>query len=186
MYSGARHKASQQRMQIVQSSPIVFELIRNRRGAFPPIEMCRQLSILKMRLEKDKSDPDVEVEDAVLLLEGGNGVIAFAAKLPGTIFEVPVQPGQEYMIHRHGFVCATQGVTLSTGFQRSLGAGLFVLGLLGKASPQMPLMLLGPAIKSMLGVLLLGATIGFWPRLFEKHFSESIAYTERLLHLAAR
>jgi uncharacterized protein (TIGR00266 family) len=58
-------------------------------------------------------------------VEGGNGVIAFAAKLPGTIFEVPVQPGQEYMIHRHGFVCATQGVTLSTGFQRSLGAGLF-------------------------------------------------------------
>jgi len=29
------------------------------------------------------------------------------------------------MIHRHGFVCATEGVTLSTGFQRSLGAGLF-------------------------------------------------------------
>jgi len=59
----------------------------------------------------------------------------------------------------------------------------FVLGLLGKASPQMPLMLLGPAIKSMLGVLLLGATIGFWPRLFEKYFLQSIAYTESLLHL---
>jgi flagellar biosynthetic protein FliR len=59
-----------------------------------------------------------------------------------------------------------------------------VLGLLGKASPQMPLMLLGPAIKSMLGVLLLGATISFWPRLFEKHFVQSIAYTEHLLHLA--
>jgi uncharacterized protein (TIGR00266 family) len=57
--------------------------------------------------------------------EGGNGLVAFAAKLPGTIFEVPVQPGQSYMIHRHGFVCATQGVELSTGFQRSLGAGLF-------------------------------------------------------------
>ena len=28
-----------------------------------------------------------------------------------------------------------------------------ILGLLGKASPQMPLMLLGPAVKSMLGVL---------------------------------
>jgi uncharacterized protein (AIM24 family) len=29
------------------------------------------------------------------------------------------------MIHRHGFLCATPGVTLSVGFQRQLGAGLF-------------------------------------------------------------
>ena len=57
--------------------------------------------------------------------EGGRGVVGFAAKLPGTIFEVPVQPGQTYMIHRHGFVCATRGVELSTGFQQSLGSGLF-------------------------------------------------------------
>jgi uncharacterized protein (TIGR00266 family) len=57
--------------------------------------------------------------------EGGNGVIGFAAKVPGSIIEVPVPPGQTYMIHRHGFLCATQGVELSTGFQRSLGAGLF-------------------------------------------------------------
>src|SRR5580658_7839210 len=32
--------------------------------------------------------------------EGGNGVIGFAAKLPGTIMEVPVPPGATYMIHR--------------------------------------------------------------------------------------
>jgi uncharacterized protein (TIGR00266 family) len=57
--------------------------------------------------------------------EGGNGVVGFAAKLPGVIMEVQVQPGQAYMIHRHGFVCATYGVELSTGFQRSLGSGLF-------------------------------------------------------------
>jgi flagellar biosynthetic protein FliR len=59
-----------------------------------------------------------------------------------------------------------------------------VLGLMGKASPQMPLMLLGPAIKSMLGVVVLGVTIRFWPHLFERYFSESIAYTEHLLRLA--
>jgi len=59
-----------------------------------------------------------------------------------------------------------------------------VLGLLGKASPQMPLMLLGPAVKSMMGVLVLAATIRFWPRLFERYFSQSIAYTEQVLHLA--
>jgi flagellar biosynthetic protein FliR len=59
-----------------------------------------------------------------------------------------------------------------------------VLGLLGKASPQMPLMLLGPAVKSMLGVLVLGVTMRFWPHMFERYFSESVVYAEHLMHLA--
>jgi flagellar biosynthesis protein FliR len=59
-----------------------------------------------------------------------------------------------------------------------------VLGLMGKASPQMPLMLLGPAVKSMLGVTILGVTMRFWPHLFEQYFSQSVAYTEHVLHLA--
>lgn len=59
-----------------------------------------------------------------------------------------------------------------------------ILGLLGKASPQMPLMLLGPAIKSTLGVFLFAATIGFWPHLMERYFSESLIYAEQLLHVA--
>jgi uncharacterized protein (AIM24 family) len=56
---------------------------------------------------------------------GKQGVIAFAAKVPGSIMQVDVAAGQSYLIHRHGFLCATEGVTLSTGFQRSLGAGIF-------------------------------------------------------------
>lgn len=60
-----------------------------------------------------------------------------------------------------------------------------VLGLLGKASPQMPLMLLGPAIKSVMGVILLMAALRYWPSLFERYFRESIAFSERLLHLAS-
>jgi len=81
-------------------------------------------------------------------------------------------------------------IVLELGIQIAapvLGATLLmdvVLGLLGKSSPQMPLMLLGPAVKSMLGVLVLAATIGFWPRLFERYFSQSITYTEQILHLA--
>lgn len=61
-----------------------------------------------------------------------------------------------------------------------------VLGFLGKSSPQMPLMLLGPALKSMLGVGLMMTAIHYWPGLFERYFTDSMAYTERLLHLAAR
>ncbi|HXQ52222.1 MAG TPA: AIM24 family protein [Stellaceae bacterium] len=57
--------------------------------------------------------------------EGGPGIIAFAARIPGTIHEFAVEPGKSFLIHRHGFVCATEGVRLSTGVQRSLGAGIF-------------------------------------------------------------
>jgi uncharacterized protein (TIGR00266 family) len=55
----------------------------------------------------------------------GNGLIAFAAKVPGEIMQVDVAPGHEYLIHRHGFLCATEGVQLAMGFQQSLGAGIF-------------------------------------------------------------
>jgi flagellar biosynthetic protein FliR len=61
-----------------------------------------------------------------------------------------------------------------------------ILGFLGKASPQMPLMLLGPPLKSMLGVGLLITVIHYWPGLFARYFTESVGFTERLLHLAAR
>jgi len=57
--------------------------------------------------------------------EGGPGGVAFAPKLPGQIVPVEAQPNRGYLIHRHGFLCATQGVQLSTALQRSLGAGVF-------------------------------------------------------------
>ena len=56
---------------------------------------------------------------------GGAGLLAFAAKLPGQIMAVDIQPGQGYMVHRHGFMCATLGVQFSIGFQQRLGAGVF-------------------------------------------------------------
>jgi flagellar biosynthetic protein FliR len=59
-----------------------------------------------------------------------------------------------------------------------------VLGLLGKASPQLPVILLGPAVKSILGVAVLIASLQFWPGIFRSLFSRSFAYSEQLLHLA--
>src|ERR1700677_547876 len=53
------------------------------------------------------------------------GEVSFATKVPGHIVPIPVGPGQEYLIHRHGFLCATDGVTIRVGFQQSLGAGIF-------------------------------------------------------------
>ena len=56
---------------------------------------------------------------------GGNGELAFATRVPGHIVPVEVAPGYDYMIHRHGFLCATSAVQISVGFQQSLGAGIF-------------------------------------------------------------
>jgi uncharacterized protein (TIGR00266 family) len=53
------------------------------------------------------------------------GLVAFATKVPGHIVPVELGQGPEYMVHRHGFLCATPQVTLSVGFQQSLGAGIF-------------------------------------------------------------
>jgi len=55
----------------------------------------------------------------------GRGTVAFAAKVPGEILQIDVPSGHSYLIHRHGFLCGTEGLQLATGFQRSLGAGIF-------------------------------------------------------------
>ena len=56
---------------------------------------------------------------------GGQGLLSFAAKLPGEIMAMDIAPGSGYLVHRHGFMCATPGVQFSMGFQQRLGAGVF-------------------------------------------------------------
>ena len=53
------------------------------------------------------------------------GAVSFATKVPGHIVPIELGQGSEYMVHRHGFLCATTQVTIGVGFQQSLGAGIF-------------------------------------------------------------
>jgi uncharacterized protein (TIGR00266 family) len=53
------------------------------------------------------------------------GEVSFATKVPGHIVPIELGQGPEYMVHRHGFLCATTQVTIGVGFQQSLGAGIF-------------------------------------------------------------
>lgn len=55
----------------------------------------------------------------------GAAMVAFAAKLPGRIFPVEIARGAGYLVHRHGWLCATPGVTPSVGLQQSLSGGLW-------------------------------------------------------------
>ncbi len=57
--------------------------------------------------------------------QGGPGSIAFASKVPGHILAIDVAPGNEFMVHRHGFMAATAGIELSMGFQQSIRGGIF-------------------------------------------------------------
>ena len=53
------------------------------------------------------------------------GGVAFVPRVPGQIVELDVVQGRGYTVHQSGFLCASQGVQLSTTFQRSLGVGIF-------------------------------------------------------------
>jgi uncharacterized protein (TIGR00266 family) len=57
--------------------------------------------------------------------KGGEGLVAFASKVPGHIVPVDVAPGQHFMVHRHGWLAGTPGVSASVGFQHSFRGGLW-------------------------------------------------------------
>lgn len=55
----------------------------------------------------------------------GQAMVAFAAKLPGRIFPIEIAPGAGFLVHRHGWLCATPGVTPTVGLQQSFRGGLW-------------------------------------------------------------
>ncbi len=57
--------------------------------------------------------------------EGGPGQITFAASFPGSIRVFDIQPGQEIVVQKSGFLASEAGVELSVHFQKKFGAGLF-------------------------------------------------------------
>jgi uncharacterized protein (AIM24 family) len=55
----------------------------------------------------------------------GPGAITFAAKVPGHIMPVDISPGEAYLVHRHGWLCGTPGITVSVGLQQTFRGGLW-------------------------------------------------------------
>lgn len=56
---------------------------------------------------------------------GSQGMITFVAKLPGRIFPIDIGPTGGYLVHRHGWVCGTPGITPSVGLQQTFRGGIF-------------------------------------------------------------
>jgi uncharacterized protein (AIM24 family) len=55
------------------------------------------------------------------------GTIAFAAKLPGSIVGLDVAGGEEYLVHRRGFLAGTPGITIADGLLALAGQEEFRL-----------------------------------------------------------
>ncbi len=56
--------------------------------------------------------------------EKGNGMIAFGSCFPGDIRKLDIAPGQEMIVQKSAYLASTEGVELSTFFQKKLGAGV--------------------------------------------------------------
>lgn len=61
----------------------------------------------------------------VYTAQGGPGMIAFASSFPGQIRQIPVDPSHPIVAQKAAFLAGTQGVELSTFFQKKMGAGFF-------------------------------------------------------------
>jgi flagellar biosynthetic protein FliR len=59
-----------------------------------------------------------------------------------------------------------------------------ILGFLGRASPQLPVLFVGISVKSVVAFLVIMGILRFWPGLLERYFGEALATSEKLMHLA--
>ncbi len=55
----------------------------------------------------------------------GPGSITFAAKVPGHIVPVDVSNAMPVFVHRHGWLCGTDGIIPSVGLQQNFRGGMF-------------------------------------------------------------
>lgn len=51
--------------------------------------------------------------------------VAFAARLPGSIRELAIDPNDEYFVQAGSFMASTHDVEVSVGLQKKLGVGMF-------------------------------------------------------------
>ena len=55
----------------------------------------------------------------------GPGAVTFAAKVPGAIFPIDISPGHVFMVHKHGWLASTPGITPSVAMQQSFRGGMY-------------------------------------------------------------
>jgi flagellar biosynthetic protein FliR len=108
-------------------------------------------------------------------------VRSFTYLPPGTV--VVQGPVAEQLLHGAAGIWVA-GVQIAAPALLATMMTDIVLGFVGKASPQLPVLFVGLSLKSMIGLVVVSASLVLWPQRFEHYFLEAITQVESLLHLA--
>jgi flagellar biosynthetic protein FliR len=93
-------------------------------------------------------------------------------------------------------VAATKGLIHSAGWMMVIGAQIaapvlvatmlcdVALGFIGRAAPQLPVLLVGISIKDVLGMVILAVAMVRWPNQLEGYFTRAFQLMDQLLHVA--
>ena len=94
----------------------------------------------------------------------------------------PDIPGQ--LLHAAGAIWLS-GLQIAAPLLITTLLADLVLGFLGKASPQLPVLFLGLSVKSMVGLSVLALSLKYWPGILERGFTGASHLAERWLGLVS-
>jgi flagellar biosynthetic protein FliR len=100
---------------------------------------------------------------------------------PGVASATPAATDQ--LVHAAGAMLVVAVQIAAPALVATLLADI-ALGLIGKASPQLPVLFMGLSIKALVGFLVLAGALRYWPVLMERYFLRALQTMEHLLHLA--
>ncbi len=167
---------------------------------FDAVQMAGQILSTQMGFSLvNLLDPQTQVESTVIALFHQTIAMLVFLKLDvhlwllravGRSFEL-LPPGSAHIsglftltVVRAAGEIFTLGIQMAAPVLSATFLTDIVLALLGKASPQAPIMLIGVPIKTMLGLCLLFFSLRYWPAMLDRLFLHSMDLSDRLLHQA--
>jgi flagellar biosynthetic protein FliR len=100
---------------------------------------------------------------------------------PGVATATPA--ATEGLIHAAGAMLVIAVQIAAPALSATLLADI-ILGLIGKASAQLPVLFIGLSVKALVGFLVLMGSLRYWPVLMDRYFLRALQTAEHLLHLA--
>jgi flagellar biosynthetic protein FliR len=100
---------------------------------------------------------------------------------PGVASATPAASGE--LLHAAGAMLVIAVQIAAPALIATMLADI-ILGLIGKASPQLPVLFMGLSVKALVGFLVLAGSLRYWPVLMERYFLSAFQTMELLLHLA--